>query len=71
MSAAWETTEEDIANVLEKMCVHKNSEEINEILNNLDTDKIEREALRGDDMDEQIDLAYLEIAEQLSDLGVM
>lgn len=67
MSLAWETTTEDII-----IACRNNEEEISEekaeeILGNLDTDKIEREALRGDDMLEQTDYAQAEIWDQIFD----
>jgi hypothetical protein len=71
MSLGWEVTTEDILNV----CV-KNGEKIteakaDEILEQLDTGKIEREALRGDDMSEQTDNADIEIWEQIVDKNLL
>jgi hypothetical protein len=68
MSSAWETTVDDVLNVLKELGVKKTEEEADTILDNLDTDKIEIEALRGDNMDEQIDGAYLEIKEQIIEI---
>ena len=71
MSAAWETTVDDVFNTLKSLGVKKTTEEVKAILDDLDTDKIEKEALRGDDMDEQLDYAYLEIKEQIIEMGIV
>jgi len=83
MSYAFETTIDDVLNVVHKMCfkangdqIHKmcfkaNGDQIHEIFDNLDQDKVEMAALKGDDMDEQIDLAYIEIEEQIKEMGIV
>ena len=71
MSSAWETTVDDVLNVLKEEGVSKTEEEAESILDDLDHDKIEKEALRGDNMDEQVDYAYLEIKEQLIEMGIV
>jgi hypothetical protein len=71
MSAAWETTVDDVFNTLKSLGVKKTTEEVKAILDDLDTDKIEKEALRGDDMDEQLDYAYLEIKDQIIEMGIV
>lgn len=70
MSNAWETTTEDVMNVCKNNGVIVTEERADEILDLLDTDKIEKEALRGDDMDEQCDYAYIDIWEQIVDMGI-
>jgi len=70
MSCAWETTTEDIQNVCREHGEEISDERAEEILGMLDTDKIEREALRGDDMLEQVESAYMEIWEQIVNLGI-
>jgi len=67
MSTAWETTTEDVMNVCKNNGERITEAQAEEILDRLDTDKIEKEALRGDDMDEQVDYAYIEIWEQIVD----
>lgn len=71
MGCAWETTVDDVLNVLKEEGVSKTEEEAESILDDLDHDKIEKEALRGDNMDEQVDYAYLEIKEQLIEMGIV
>ena len=71
MSYAFETTIDDVLNVVHKMCFKANGDQIHEIFDNLDQDKVEMAALKGDDMDEQIDLAYIEIEEQIKEMGIV
>jgi len=62
MSLAWETTIEDVWNVLD----HYGGEHDYEvILGMLDLDAIEGEALLGYDMDQQTDYSFAEIERQL------
>ena len=65
MSLAWETTTEDVINVCRNNGEKISEDKASEIHDQLDMDKIEKAALRGDDMDEQIDYAYIEIWEQI------
>lgn len=65
MSLAWETTEEDVMNVLNRMGLESNDEKVQHWIDRIDHDKVEKEALRGDDMCEQIEFAYSEIEEQI------
>lgn len=68
MSLAWETTTEDVITACKNNGGVKISEDkADEILEVLDKDKIEKEALRGDDMSEQTDYAHIEIWEQIVD----
>ena len=75
MSMAWETTTEDVLNVLEQngVTVYVDMEEgkIEEIHSALDMDAIEKAALYGDDMDDQIKYAYCEIQTQLVELNIL
>jgi len=69
MSNAWETTTDDVENVLRNNGIEDhemNEEKIEELIDfRLDHDGIEKEALRGEDMDEQTTFAYAEIKRQL------
>lgn len=67
MSLAWKTTTEDIIAACRDNGEEIPEEQAEEILDQLDTDKIEREALRGDDMLEQTKYAQIEIWEQIFD----
>jgi len=58
MSNAWETTLEDIAQVLDQTCSNTDPKEVFDILDNEDLYRIEESALEGDDMDEQTFYAY-------------
>jgi hypothetical protein len=65
MSNAWETTSEDVLNVIHRMGKKATSEQVEQIHDDLDHYEIECEALRGDDMDEQTESAYVEIERQI------
>lgn len=67
MSNAWETTTEDVLNVVHSMGKKLKENEADEILNNLDQFAIEDAALNGNDIEEQTDYAYDEIKRQLFD----
>jgi hypothetical protein len=60
---AWETTVEDVENVLEKM-----GEDIAlapEIFNQLDCEAVAKAALQGTEFDDQVEGAYMEIKRQI------
>jgi hypothetical protein len=65
MSLAWETTVEDVENCLVRM----GRERIDalKILNSLDHAAIEKAALRGNDMADQVEGAYTEIERQIKE----
>ena len=65
MSLAWETTVEDVENVLTRM----GRERIDalKIHNSLDMYAIEKAALLGDDMEEQTESASAEIERQIKE----
>ena len=65
MSNAWETTDEDIINVINDMDKKASEDKVHEILNNLNQFNIEDAALNGDDIDEQTKYAYKEIKKQI------
>jgi hypothetical protein len=73
MSNAWETTADDVWNVINEHGIgsdllHKMEEDgtMEEICDHkLDHDAIEEEALRSTDFDKQVELAYAEITRQL------
>ena len=72
MSNGWETTEDDIRDVLEKHGVDTfpiASDDITDF--DIDHVAIEKEAMRGDSMYDQLELAHKEIAAQLIGLGVL
>ena len=70
MFAAWETTEEDILTCLEQMG-RKNvtPEEVTEIHNNLNHVEVEKAALIGDVLDDQVGFAYVEIKDQIKKMN--
>jgi hypothetical protein len=58
----------DVLETIHNNNIHSISEEqAADILTLLNTDKIEQAALKGNDMDEQIDYAYCEIWQQICD----
>ena len=66
MSLGWETTAEDVMNVARVRFGQAITEErAKEILDGLDTNEIENEALRGGDMEQQTEYSYDEIARQI------
>lgn len=67
MSNAWQTTDEDIMNVMARHGVELDEEEIEFILSRLDHDAIERAALFGDEIEDQTGYAYDEIDKQIHD----
>lgn len=54
MSAAWETTREDVSNVITNNGYTINDYLLDEIHSSIDTNRIEKEALRGDDMTDRL-----------------
>lgn len=71
MSNAWETTPDDILNVIHDMGKKAGPDKVHEILDNLDQFKIEDAALYGDDMDEQTNYAYEEIKKQITEGNII
>ncbi len=69
MFAAWETTEEDILNCLEQMGKKLTPEEVTQIHNDLDHKAVERAALIGDVLDDQVGFAYVEIKDQINKMN--
>lgn len=71
MSLAFQSTDEDVGIVLRTLG-HPWNDEVNErLLGLIDDGIVEREALRGDELDEQTDLAHAEIMRQLvTEIGV-
>lgn len=73
----WEVTREDVENVLNANNVNSSmapntnewDEFVDECFDIIDKDLVTKEALYGDDMDEQIDYANLSIYEQLVEAG--
>ncbi len=71
MSQAWETTEDDVAQVLTAHGIRKTPEELSEIHGNLDHDQIESIVLTACNMDDQVQLMLNDIEEQLMEDGVI
>ena len=72
MSLAWETTVEDVANVLRYHGVSGNAEAIlDEHFDDSVCGRIEKAVLRCNDFDEQADAAFEEIETVLADLGIL
>lgn len=67
MSTAFEITVEDLENVINEHYPEEDVDfvRLNEIYDELDHRAIEDAALSEDDMDEQVQAAYADIAEQL------
>jgi len=66
MSMAFEITTDDVEIVIDRHNLEiPTGADIETLFDRLDTDAIEHEALRGDSMDEQTDLAHAEILKQL------
>jgi hypothetical protein len=65
VSSAWETTPDDILNVIHQMGKKATGEQVHEIQDGLDEFLIEVAALRGDDMEEQTKSAYTEMKRQI------
>jgi hypothetical protein len=66
MSNAWETTFDDVLNVLHKIDRKATNDQVETIFNSLDNFKIEDAALRGNDMETQTRYAYEEIERQIN-----
>lgn len=77
MSHAFEITADDVANVLSSNVLHGQWKGravkalAEELLEQLELDKVEAAALCGDDISEQTDYAHDAIAEQLVAAGVI
>jgi hypothetical protein len=65
MSNAWDTTTDDVLNVLHNMGKKVSSNQLDTIFEDLDFFAIESAALKGNDLDEQCNLAYDDIKRQL------
>lgn len=65
LSRAWETTLEDVQNVLRKMGRCDDFHYARDVHNNLNHNAITIAALEGDEMDEQVGYAYDEIERQI------
>ena len=72
MGMSFGVTIDDVATVLARNGHSKRSAEaLDALLDNLDVDRIERDALYGDDIDQQTDYAYDSIEAQLKEQGVL
>ena len=73
MSMAWETTTEDIEQVLENEGFDGNiiDEFLDNLHSNIDHERVEEAALYGDEMEEQTDYAYSNIRDQLVEQEVL
>ncbi len=68
MSNAWETTLDDVENVLTQKFGGGFMESTGQIHEDLDHSKIEDAALHGNDMDEQTGYAHEEIEKQIREM---
>jgi hypothetical protein len=66
-SNAWETTSEDVSNVLHSMNKRITEKQTEKILNNLDQFAIENSALQANDLETQTTYAYEEIKRQITE----
>lgn len=71
MSNAWETTTDDVANVLRQHDMVLSEAELERVTEELDHDAIEKTVLHYCNMDTQTDAAYCEIEDQLMAKGVI
>ena len=67
MSNAWETTTDDVLNVVHDMGFKIGEGEAENVLDLLDEFSIEDAALNGDSIEEQTKYAYEEIKKQITD----
>lgn len=65
MSNTWETTIDDVLNVIHKMGRKATSDQVETIFDSLDHFNIEAAALQANDLNAQTDLAYAEIERQI------
>jgi sporulation-control protein spo0M len=68
---AWETTDQDIVNVMGNHDHDITDERAQEILEKIDITAVEGAALRGDEMEQQTHYAYGEIERQLVALNFL
>jgi hypothetical protein len=72
MGLAFGISVDDVASVLASCGVSQITEdELNNLFESLDQDRVEKAALAGDDMDEQTHYAHAEIAVQLKEHGFL
>lgn len=69
LSMAWETTIEDVQNVLRRMERRDDFHAARDIHRKLNHNAIAIAALNGNEMDEQVDYAYDEIEKQIQENG--
>lgn len=69
MSMAFEITEDDVEGVLCQHLKNVSSEMVEKAFDEIDHDQVEKSALHGDDMDEQLEFALKDIESQLKELG--
>lgn len=70
MSFAFEITSEDVLTVAnDRLKLGVDEAQADKLLDDIDTKMVEDGALYGDDMDEQTEYAYEEIARQLKENG--
>lgn len=70
MSNAWEVTPEDVMQALDNLQIPYDEDKVDEVLDLLDLDRVEKEALRGDDMNEQTEYALREIEDQILNMDI-
>lgn len=62
---AFQITEDDIEIVLAMMGVESTTDNIEAAFDEVDYDRVEKDALRSTDFDEQVNFAHLSIKEQI------
>jgi hypothetical protein len=65
MSNAWETTSDDVLNVIHKMGRKATSDTVETIFDSLDHFEIEHSAMQANDLETQTEYAYVEIERQI------
>lgn len=71
MSSAWETTEDDVSQVLNSHGIHVPPERLTEIHGEIDCDAIEEGVLYFTDMDKQIASMLSDIEDQLMEADIV
>lgn len=71
MSKAWETTDEDVLNVIQGMGNTASEDIVQGILSTLDQYSIESAALYGNSMEDQTNYAYEEIKKQIIEKNLL
>lgn len=71
MGMAFEITEDDVEHVLSKHIKDVSREMIENAFEEIDHDRVEKSALYGNEMEEQLEYALKDIEEQLQELEII